>query len=173
MAYLSHYKMLPLTLLKIQFGSLFFTHVASSTNCCSQQALCHSSPPNICPFPFFFFLHLSIFIGSAKSLGSVTVSTPCESVSYTVAVPRTQSHYLRVHSVSPDRHSLCWFQIRHGLPPVSQAFGLYSRCFCLVLSFPLSSPRAWPTIDGEVASFLIFSTLTRFMSLWIDTFILL
>ena len=54
MAYLSHYKMLPLTLLKIQFGSLFFTHVASSTNCCSQQALCHSSPPNICPFPFFF-----------------------------------------------------------------------------------------------------------------------
>lgn len=66
--------------------------------------------------------HLSIFIGSAKILGSVTVSTPCESVLYTVAVPRTQSHYLCVHSVSPDRHSLCWFQIHQGLPPVSQAF---------------------------------------------------
>ena len=51
--------------------------------------------------------------------------------------------------------------------------GLYSPCLCLVRSFPLSSPRAWPAIDGEVVSFLIFSTQTRFMSLWIDTFILL
>ena len=116
---------------------------------------------------------LSIVIGSAKILGSVTVSTPRESALYTVAVPRTQSHHLCVRSVSPDRHSLCWFQIHQGLPPVSQAFGLYSPCLCLVLSFPLLSPRAWPTIDGEVASFLIFSTLTRFMSLWINTFILL
>ena len=89
------------------------------------------------------------------------------------SLTRTQSHHLCVRSVSPDRHSLCWFQIHQGLPPVSQAFGLYSPCLCLVLSFPLLSPRAWPTIDGEVASFLIFSTLTRFMSLWINTFILL
>lgn len=95
--------------------------------------------------------------------GSVTASTPCECVSHTPAVPSTQSHHLCVTSVSIDRQPLCWFQIRHGLTLISQALGLYSPCFCLVLPFPLSLCGAWSTIDGEVPSFLIFTTSSRFV----------
>lgn len=38
--------------------------------------------------------------------------------------------------------------------------GLYSPCFCLGLTFPLYFCRVWATIDGEVASFLIFTIST-------------
>ena len=117
--------------------------------------------------------HLCIFIGSAKFFGSVAVSAPCECVSHTSAVACTQTHHLCVTSASIDRQPLCWFQICHRLTLSSQALGLYSPCFCLGLSLPLSLYRAQPTIDGEALSFLIFTASSRFLSLQTDRFILL
>lgn len=65
------------------------------------------------------------------------------------------------HSVTPgfiSRLLLCWIQIRHWLAGISQAWGLYSLSFCLVLSFPLSFCRARPSMDSEAASFLVVTS---------------
>lgn len=79
-------------------------------------------------------------------------------VPHILAVPSTQSHYSCVTPGSISRLPLCWFQIRHWLAGISQAWGLYSLSFCLVLSFPLSFWRARPSIDSKAASFLVFTS---------------
>lgn len=102
--------------------------------------------------------HLSIFLGLAESFGSVAALVVCGCVSPTLAVPSTQSHHPCVTPGFISRLLLCWIQIRHWLAGISQAWGLYSLSFCLVLSFPLSFCSARPSIDSEAASFLVVTS---------------
>lgn len=118
------------------------------------KRLPHSELSIVIPRP----RHLSIFLGLAESFGSVTVLVVCGCVSPTLAVPSTQSHHPCVTPGSISRLPLCWFQIRHWLAGISQAWGLYSLSFCLVLSFPLSFCRARPSVNSEAASFLVVTS---------------
>lgn len=116
--------------------------------------------------------HLSILIGSRKISTCVTTSTPCECVSHTWAVPSPPSHQRCVISVPNYRQLLCWYQVRPGFTLISQALGLYSACFCLVLPCPLSFCRAGSTIHEEPPPFFLLP-LQPVPLLWINMFILL
>lgn len=127
--------------------------------CILNWALCHSPPPDICPFS----LAQQSFLGLSLPPHLVNVSPTlyqCPVLSHTIFVslqcPFTGSPFVDFKSAM----GLLWF-----LRP----WVFIRPCFCLVLSFPLYFCRAWATIDGEVASFLILTPSTS--SVTVDRYV--